>query len=397
MGIDFSKDFTQLAYLSEDGNPVSVSTGIAGNFLIPTVVSYSEGYKEWSAGEEAINKSKNENVLLYSNMEDILQKDALLAFMSHVLKMAMDYCGGRTIKNILISVEEVTPELVDKIAETMRDLGYDASDIRVISHTESFVYYALNQNRDIWINQVYLLDFNKHSLVCRKLSVMKGRKPYVADVEIEDLSGFLTLEQAKVNPKEADEIIASYMERELTRNVVSAVFLCGEGFYTDGWEKTLKTICANRRVFKGNNLTVKGAAYGAKEFFHIPQLNEFLISCKGRTRVKITMSLRHKGLEKSITLSNIGDYWHQAKSKVECIVGKNKEAYFVIHDIMNNKNEEFKMDLSELPDRPEKTTRISVEFSYLDENRFEIVVSDLGFGEFFKSKGIVIRKEVTIG
>lgn len=397
LGIDFSKDFTQLAYLNEDANPVSVSAGIEGNFLIPTVVGYNEGLQEWSAGEEAINKSKIENILLYSNMEDILQKDALNAFMAYVLKLALNYCNGKLIKNVLVSVDEVTPELVDKITEVMQVLGFDAGDIRVISHTESFVYYVLNQNRDIWINQVYLLDFNKHSLVCRKLNVLKGRKPYVADVEVENLSGFLTLEQAKVNPKEADDIIASYMEKEMAKNVVSAVFLCGEGFYTDGWEKTIKTICVNRRVFKGNNLTVKGAAYGARELFHIPQLNEFLISCKGRTRVKVTMSLRHKGMEKSVTLSNIGDYWHQAKSKIECIVGKNKNAYFTIHDVMNHKNEDFKIDLSNLPDRPEKTTRISVEFSYLDENKFEIVISDLGFGEFFKSKGVVIRKEVTIG
>lgn len=397
LGIDFSKDFTQLAYINEDGIPQSVSVGMEGNYLIPTIACYSEDFKEWSAGEEAINKSKQGNCRLYRDMEDILQDDALYAFMSYLVNMAINYCNGRPIRNILISVEDVNPEIVEKITNALIKVGFEAKDVRVISHTESFVYYVLNQNRDIWVNQVYFLDFNKHSLICRKLNVIKGRKPYVADVFVEDLSGFLTLEQAKVNPKEADDIVANYMEKEVIKNVVSGVFLCGEGFYTDGWEKTLKTICVNRRVFKGNNLIVKGATLGAKEFFHIPSLNDFLISCKGRTRVKITMNVKVKGVEKSVTLSNIGDYWHQAKSTVECIVAKNKEAYFVIHDVMNHNNEEFRINLDELPDRPEKTTRIRVDFRYLEENKFEITITDLGFGEFYKAKDVVIKKEITIG
>lgn len=397
LGIDFSKDFTQLAYINEDGNPQSISFGMEGNYLIPTVACFNEDFKEWSAGEEAINKSKQENCHVYRDMDDLLEGDGLYAFMSYLLTVVRNYCGDKRIKNILISVEDVNPQIVERIIETFEQIGYESKDVRIISHTESFVYYALNQNRDIWVNQVYYLDFNKNSFICRKLNVVKGRKPCVADVTVEDLSGLLSLEQAKVNPREADEIVANYMEKEVIRNVVSGIFLCGEGFYSDGWDRTLKAICTNRRVFKGNNLVVKGAAYGAKEFFHIPVLSDFLISCKGRTRVKVTLNAKNKGVEKSITLSNIGDYWHQAKSTVECIVAKNKKAYFVIHDVMNNRNEEFNIDLSQLPERPEKTTRIRIDFKYLEENKFEITVTDLGFGEFYKAKDIVIKKEITLG
>ncbi len=397
LGIDFSKDFTQLAYINEDGNPDCVSVGMEGNFLIPTVVCYSEDFKEWSAGEEAINKSKQSKCQIYSDMEDILQGKALYTFMSYLINLAINHCDGRDVRNILVSVEDVNPEIVNKITEVLLKLGFESKDIRIISHTESFVYYVLNQNRDIWINQVYYLDFNKHNLICRKLNVIKGKKPYVADVVVEDLSGFLTLEQARVNPNEADDIIATYMSKEIVKNVVSGIFLCGEGFYTDGWDKTLKTVCTNRRVFKGNNLIVKGAALGAKEFFHVPVLSEYLISCKGRTRLKITMNAKQKGVEKSITLSNIGDYWHQVNSTIECIVGTNKEAYFVIHDVMNHRNEEFKISLEQLPDRPEKTTRIRVSLKYLEENKFEITITDLGFGEFYKAKNVVISKEITVG
>ena len=85
------------------------------------------------------------------------------------------------------------------------------------------------------------------------------------------------------------------MDELLKKHVVSGIYLSGAGFYLDGWQKTLQTICRNRRVFKGNNLIVKGAAYGAKECFLPPTLDKYLISCKGRTRVKITMAVEYKG------------------------------------------------------------------------------------------------------
>ena len=55
------------------------------------------------------------------------------------------------------------------------------------------------------------------------------------------------------------------MDEELNEHVISAVYFSGEGFYSGDWKNTLKKTCNNRRVFKGNNLIVKGAVYGAKE------------------------------------------------------------------------------------------------------------------------------------
>ena len=155
-------------------------------------------------------------------------------------------------------------------------------------------------------------------------------------------------------------------------------------------------MCRNRRVFKGNNLIVKGAAYGAKEEFLPSTLDQYLISCKGRTRVKIAMAVEYKGKDSNITLSNIGDYWYNARSKFECIMEKPVEAVFEIQDLINHTNDTFKIDLRNFPKREPNTTRIQVEFKYIEENKFEIAITDLGFGEFFESSGMVVKKEITL-
>ncbi len=404
LGIDFSMEFTQMAYLDDEGNPKSISFGTEDNYLIPTVVCYNEELKEWSAGEEAINKGRLSNSTVYRNLpllfekenQKELRKNIMVAYISYLLKIAVNFCNGRLIKNILITVNEVNPDMIEGLTEVFIDLGYQRKDIKIISHSESFVYYVLNQNKDIWINQVYFLDFSREGFFVRRLNVMKGRQPHVADVKIEELSDKLTIQMLEETPETADSILADYMEEVLKKYVVSGVYLSGEGFYREGWDKTLSVLCRNRRVFKGNNLLVKGAAYGAKEFFHIPFLDQYLISCKGRTQVKIIMNVKHKERDSFITLSNIGDYWYQARSKAECIMEKPTEAVFEIQDIMNHRNETFKIDLTDFPDRPPKTTRIEVDFRYLSENKFEIEVKDLGFGELFASSGMSVKKEVVL-
>ena len=117
LGIDFSKDNSQIAYIDDMGKPQSVSMGTANNYLIPTVVCYNDKLDEWSAGEEAINKSRYENSQLYTNLPEMFEQNVekeqlenvMKAFFSYLIKCAVNNCNGRLIKNILITVEEVNP------------------------------------------------------------------------------------------------------------------------------------------------------------------------------------------------------------------------------------------------------------------------------------------------
>ena len=330
------------------------------------------------------------------DMEKDKLNQIMTVFFSYLIKLAVNECNGRLIKNILITLDEVNPDILKGLTNVLSGLGYGEEDVKIISHSESFVYYSLNQNKDIWINKVLFLELNRHGFTCRRLEVIKGKEPHVADVAVEDLSDMLTLEMVEKDSAAADRILADYMEELLKKHVVSGIYLSGEGFYKDGWQKTLQIICRNRRVFKGNNLIVKGAAYGAKETFLPSTLDHYLISCKGRTRVRITMALEYKGKDSNITLSNIGDYWYNARSTVECIMEKPTQAVFEIQNLITHTSENFTMDLREFPEREPNTTRIQVDFKYIDENRFEIKISDLGFGEFFESSGMVVSREITI-
>ncbi|MCR5704573.1 MAG: hypothetical protein K6G85_08110 [Eubacterium sp.] len=398
LGIDFSKEYTQIAYIDENGNPESISFGTEDNYLIPSVMCYHENLKEWYVGEEAVNKEENPQCKFFIDLPEVIQQQEeeksyfmMQSYFSYLIHLAKKR-SGQSVKNVLVTVEEVTPKLVEIISEALFLLGFEEEDFRVLSHSESFVYYMLNQNKDIWINQVYFFNFSKEKFENRRLKVIHGRGPSVAYVDVDDLSEMLTYDQLKENPKQADQIFAKYLEEKFAHQVVSGIYLSGDGFYEEDWAKSLSVMCGNRRVFKGNNLIVKGAAFAAKELFHIPNLENYLISCKGRTRVKVTMAVKYKERDNTITLSNVGDYWSQAKSRAECIMEQPTKAFFEVNDLLNQKKDQFELDLTGFPERPPKTTRIEVNFRYLDEKRFEIVIKDLGFGELFKSSGMEVSK-----
>ena len=75
LGIDFSIDFTQMAVLDDEINPRSISIGTEDNFLIPSVVCYNSELNEWSAGDEAVNKSRLNNSTEYRKLPEILKQN----------------------------------------------------------------------------------------------------------------------------------------------------------------------------------------------------------------------------------------------------------------------------------------------------------------------------------
>lgn len=399
LGIDFSSDYTQMAYLDEKGNPQSLSFGTSDNFLIPTAACYHSKLKEWYAGEEAVNKKAEENCQFYEKLPELSAEkssgenlERIQSYFSHLLQWAQARGENRKIKNIVITLEEVVPDLLDIITEALSNLGYPAEDIKVISHSESLVYYVLNQNKEIWMNQVYHFHMNSDRFLLRQLKVLHGRGPSMAYVDMEDLTNMISMKTVLEDPQHADELLSQFLEERFQHQVVSGIYLSGDGFYAQDWEKSIRLMCQNRRVFKGNNLMVKGAVYAAKEFFYTPVLENYLISCKGRTRVKVTMEVQYKERDHSIVLSNVGDYWSQAKAKAECIMEMPTKATFVVNDLLNQTKDAFEIDLTGFPKRPPKTTRIEINFRYLSEDQFEVTIRDLGFGELFKSSEMEVRK-----
>ena len=92
-------------------------------------------------------------------------------------------------------------------------------------------------------------------------------------------------------------------------------------------------------------------------------------------------------------LVEAGTNWVEARSSIELIPdGTNVlELTLTRADVMQNRR--VRVDLSEFPARPNKTTRIEVIVSFTSEEQMTVRVIDRGFGELFPSSGKIIREE----
>ena len=90
-----------------------------------------------------------------------------------------------------------------------------------------------------------------------------------------------------------------------------------------------------------------------------------------------------------------GSNWYTAGRTVECILEDMRSITFKIITPENKYYDEV-VDISEIPFREGKTTRVSVSVSFADSDKCNITIKDLGFGEFVKSSGKVISKELVL-
>lgn len=414
LGIDFSSDYTQLSVLGDGYEPESLKMANLGEeYLMPTAMFYNDELQEWAIGIEAYNRSRVEDGLYIDRLPDrmaesqgvvigeknIKWSDIGAIFFEAITNVVLDGNEDAQIKQIIISVDDPEENIMQAIYGALNSLGFDNSAIRVLNHAESYAYYVLNQNKDIWINNVLMVDFGETSTVIRRLFVTKGREPFTVDIKKKDITDKINMDMLQTEESciLADAILSDILKEELDKHVVSAVYLNGQGFMKEGWYgKTIETIYNNRRIFAGNNLIVKGANYAAKDYFCGNIRDRYVISCKGRTNVNVSMDVVHRGTESKVILSKAGVHWYEAGAKTQCIIDNVNEAHFTIVWPATKEVREFDISLDGFPKRDNKTVRVEVSLAYTEENSFIVEIKDVGFGDFFEASGVVARHEVEL-
>lgn len=416
LSIDLESDYAQISYFCKGmDEPKSVSTIPGENkYLIPAIMYKMRNVDEWYIGDEAKLRSyedDDENYVVRNLLQRIYthetlmleeicytEKDLLKIFIEKLLLLASGIENIGKPECIAVTIENGDKDAIDVIYEVLKCMEYAEDKITVVNHSESFIYYTLNQKRDIWINDVALFDFNGEHFTYRQLSIMRNRQPNIVTVREADYSGDIdmTYLDNDKNKQNADGKFLEIIRKEFYKQIISSVFLTGVGFYSDFAGDSLIELCSKRRVFKGYNLFVKGACYAALAKHDGKDYSDYIFRCSGRTKFTIGMMINHGGRNTGIALSNAGTNWYEAGARAECILDNVKSVQIVLNSPYGNCARNVRIDLSDFPDRPNKTTRVAITLAYINENQCDVMVEDLGFGEFFKATGMVARESIFI-
>lgn len=414
VGFDLCNDFSQFSYFNyKTYEPESFCMDSEeSKYLIPTSLGVKNYSKDWVFGEEAVSCGKlGTGVLIDGLLTKIKTGEKTIIFdtefdpitlmekyLRKCLLLLKKKFPTNTILKIVITLKELDENVVDGIYQALENLGIGKDRGYILSHSHCYQYYTLNQSKELWQNDIGLFDFDEEGLTYSQITINRKVRPYVVGIEEKDFRDTLsyTLLEEYKNGENLEYIFGNIANSVLHKQIVSTVYATGLGFESNWADNVLKELCVGRRVFKGQNLYVKGACYAARELAGDSKLSEYIILSKEMVTCDIYLTGLYNGKISDVILAKAGEIWYEINNKLDVILDEEQKVTIKLKDIVSGATKEFTINLAGLPERPNKATRIGICIKFLDNSHAILSLEDKGLGDFYPSSGQIWKEEIVV-
>ena len=420
LGFDLCDDVTKISqYRSDNMNPADIGFPQAeGRTMIQTALGRRKGSDTWLVGKEAYQLALEGSgsvvdhlVTLLGSEESVVvgekrfrPEELLQTFIGTLLETVYENAGCRDVGKLVFTLEKTDPSVMDRITHCMDGLGIGRDRISIISHTEAYLYYILSQPKVMYDSRAVLFDWSGSSLYCYELNLTRGVNPNVVRTSRQLLETSLSpdgLDQ-DTHRKMVDATIRHHVETLVGHKSVSAFFVSGKPMEnckewgTSFLSAALNAGRAKKVVYYESNIFSKGAAIVANNELRGKSPYPYTIICEGRVPVTIWIDTVCKGSRKELVLVREGTNWYECRSTTDLLLDDINYIRLKIRRTGEKLTLFENISLEAFPKRPNKTTRVRLILSFTSEHVAMVRVQDLGFGEFFPSSGIVVKKELRI-
>ncbi len=410
LGYDLNDSMSQISYFELNSSvPETVASDAEEERLgIPTVLSKRKGVAQWDFGNAAIKAAELGTANLVSQLLSFASAgakmeiegeaydavDLLILFVRRSLNLLSMILSPSEVEYMIFTVASLEGRYVDIMEKIANGMPVPRERIIIQTYEESIYYYLLHQPKDLWERDVTVFDYSGPHLRAYELWMNRGTEPVVAFVDRTDFSDikmpkFMMKEEESMEKADRlDEIVLRVAHDYFANKVVGTVFLLGEGFEGSWCNKTLKFMCLGKRVFQGRNMYSKGACYCGKDKAQPCELNRDYVFL-GPDKLKFNLGLKMfvAGEEEYIAVADAGENWYDSGVRYDLVLGDTRSIPLIMTPLDGKGAENIEVELSGLPDRPPKASRLRLTVSFESERRMKIEVEDLGFGEFFPSTG----------
>ena len=392
LGIDINSRNTVLSiYKSNMEEPVTVSTVLGEeNYSIPTILAKRVGMGQWFFGEEAISKSRVKEAVLVEdlfgmalrNEETVVDgttfeaRDLMVIYFNKLFSIPGPMAALGEVEKLVICVEQISLDVMELMNYVVQKLGI-SKKLSLIDRNECFYYYALSCKPELFLYNVALFDYSGSNMVSCILNRNQSTRPQLVTLDVVN-HGDIT--------ENKDEMFDNIIADTFGSMLFSSVYLVGDGFDGDWMKLSLARLCKGRKVFLGKNLYSKGACYGG---YIKDGRRDWPFIFIGDNDLKLNLSIKilDNNVMKFLTLIDAGESWYDAKGECEVILDGEPELEFYIQRPESREAHTEVLELSDLPKRENRTTRLRIEASPISDVAVSIVITDLGFGEISPSSG----------
>ncbi len=405
IGIELSDEGSRIACLNQGMEmPESLSQTVGGdNYVIPAVVALKRGEEDFRIGIEAqrivendgaqkaeklLEKSlKGDVVVLYGRDYDAVE--LLHIYLVRLLSLTALIMPWQSADRICICCGELGNRMVELLRSLVSRLDYPSEQVDIISRSESFYEYVMHQKEELYNHDVLLLDCMGRGVTSRRMSVDRKLRPAVTRTFTESDESFDALD---------DEAFMHFCEKQTEGRIITSVFIAGERITRDALPRTMRFLCMKRRVFYAHNVYAKGACHAAADrAAGYDRRRSYLYLGKDKLRSNVGLKVNRVHDEVYVSLVDAGVNWYDVRTRTEIYLGREKEIRLLISPLTGRNEHYAIVRLSDIPSRPEHTSRVRIFLTMESEDYLTITVEDLGFGEIFPASGIKITERIPVG
>lgn len=392
-GLDLGNEYAQLTYYTKQmEEPDTIST-VAGSeiYQIPIALCKRQGIGQWYYGREALMVMEREEGYGSDHLwrralagekvriegEKYTAAELLVLFIRKLLQLPQKLGASLELAFITVTIDTLNQDKMRLIAELMKMMDVPKEQYAVMDYQESFYYYALSQKEELWIHDAALFDYAKSNLRYYYMERNQTSTPQVVNIHQKNYGPLIGNKDTAFS----DVIVDAF-----SRKIYSSVYLIGDGFDGDWMQQSLRYLCNGRHVFIGKNLYAKGACYASMVRTGIKEWNYVYI---GENEMKVNVSLKvMDGEDLSFhTLISAGENWYEAKQECEVLLSDTKTVDFWLQLPDSREAKIESLELTDLPNRPERMTRLRIITEAVSDSEIKVLIQDLGFGDVYRRSG----------
>ena len=382
------------------------------SFHVPAAICRDKKHDQWYVGEEAYEKALSGKGIITDRLVSLALKggtatvrgvryegtELLVRFLGMVREGCLQASGGEAPAYTVLVLPVYDRNLMERILEGLPAFGFDGKNISCITRQESFLYYVMNQPREIRTAEVGLFDLGDNALAFYEFQMKRDKRKLFVRVDQEEMKEAFALSvlTSPSGEKLADKIMSSAAERMLRRKVFSAVFLTGKGFDEYGWaQHFMKVVCQRRKVFLDGELFIKGAVVRGTSLLSGKRDPGFTALCSGRAAAGVTMKVERNGQPMEFPVLNAGDPVFSSDMELRLLPESGECLEFVVEPVSTRKKKLVRVPAPPLPEREPKTSYLDVSLRFPDEDSMSVRMKEAGFGELFPPGGASSAMEVS--
>ena len=434
LGMDLDDRYAQIScWLPGEQKPETLSAEAEGEeYMIPAVLCRRTDRDVWTYGREALQTAeRGEGVLVDHLLSSALQGKKVeaggeifeaTALLALFIKRSLSLLGGtsrgalRGYRGLekadffMFTFEKVDRQVLEMVERVALLLSLSPERVSCQSRAESFFYYNINQPEELWRHLCMICDFGGRTLKTMLFEANHHTRPATVTVSEEEQASltrhipegkeYEVKEPSGEMAEEMDEAFLALFQKLSAGKIIDTIYLIGDGFEGNWYQKTLSALCMNRRVFRGNNLYSKGACYGggykAAQKSRQKAGQEYVYLGADMLKVNLGLDAVKRGEDIYFSLLDAGMNWFDARGECDFLLDQDYAFSLRLSPVSGRKARQIVVTLSGVPERPPGTTRIHLTVSCPDAETVKLRMEDKGFGDFFPSSGLAWEESFSL-